>query len=253
MNAVEEIDAPPAEPEGEMSEYAARAEGEQPGDDEPSTDDDPNEEGDETDDDTETDTAAEPTAAAREAWSPTTEKEIEKAQNALQREAERHDKRVAEIMGADAEGLVRCEACALNLPGYHWPAEMFEPGSGERILYDLLAGEQAQPLQPGFLETCSACNGVGRWKTGSFASEEMKWLTCSVCGGKGYQDTRGQTPSQTTTPVLVAVPEPDVPAFPDPPEVDFMNRPKGHMNFGKLPQYMTQYEKDIDGRDGFSV
>lgn len=183
---------------------------------------------------------------------PSTEKEVEKANKALEAEAKRHADRIGVIMGDDALGLVLCEACATNLPGFHWPASEFNEGTPERSLYELLAGgADVRPKQPAFLRTCESCNGIGEWRTGSH-KQSMEWITCADCGGKGYRDER----EAKNAPVVTLAPSsPDAPAAPAEPDVerDMLGRPAGHPNYGLLPIYMNEEQKARDAADGFTV
>lgn len=172
------------------------------------------------------------------ARSPQSEKEIEKANKALEAEKKRHADRIGVIMGEDSLSLVECEACAANIPGFHWPAADFPEGTPERAIYELLSGgTDVLPVQPDFLHTCKACNGLGQWRTGSHGPAVNQTLTCSVCGGIGYTDDRKTQPAAVP---LVAVPDAPAPAPAEPAtETDMIGRPFGHPNYGMMPVYMT--------------
>jgi hypothetical protein len=183
---------------------------------------------------------------------PQSEKEIEKANKALDAEKARHTKRISEIMAEDSLGLVPCEACATNIPGFHWPAADFPEGTAERSLYELLAGgADVQSRQPPFLHTCPSCNGLGEWKTGGH-KQSMEWLTCSDCGGKSYIDDRDKPSGPVAVPTPAATPEAPAPAAPEV-ETDMLGRPKGHPNYGLLPIYMNPEQLALDAQDGYSV
>lgn len=183
---------------------------------------------------------------------PQSEKEIEKANKALENENVRHAKRISEIMGEDALDLVVCEACATNMAGFHWPSSVYQDGSPERVMYEVLSGGgSTTPKQPEFLKTCVSCNGIGKWRTGSYA-ESCEWLTCSDCGGKGYTDERDRGPAK-----FVELHDPagsvetDLAALEV--ERDMLGRPAGHPNYGLLPIYMSDAQKALDAADGYAV
>jgi hypothetical protein len=209
------------------------------------------EEPDEGEDDTED--AAEVT----ETEGAVSEKELERLTKALENEAKRHTRRVGEIMGDDAVALVACEACDDKIPGWHWPAEVYPEGSPERTLYELLAGgSNAQMRHPGRYVTCDECNGFGQVLTGA-RNEIHRLLICPYCKGDGYHDREAaQAPvvslaaantilGTTTTAFEVGVPQP--------PEVDFIGRPKGHPNYGIMSTYLTPEQQALDAQDGYGV
>lgn len=204
---------------------------------------------DEPDDDDE----PEDVAAVEEAEQPLSEKDIEKLNQRLEAERDRHTKRISEIMGDDAVALVRCEACDDKIPGWHWPAEIFSEGSPERTLYELLAGgTDAQMTHPDRFRVCEYCNGFGQVLTGA-RNDIHRTLICPECRGDGYRDRE----AQTTPVVQLAAPpanaEPFEPGTPPSPEKDFLGRPVGHVNYGKMSTYLTPAEQAIDTRDGFGV
>jgi rubrerythrin len=211
--------------------------------------DDPDDEPDEDDD-------PEATAILAQALS---DKEIEKRQRSLEKESERHEKRIREILGSDAEGLVKCEACPETISGYHYGPDDYPPGSGERALYEMLqAGDASMMRHPEWLETCEECNGFGQVLTGA-RTEMTKQLTCPVCKGAGYVDTRdGNAP----TPMRVLVvpdrgvgddEEPATPAKPEEPEKDMWGRPPGHPRYWQPPFALTPEARAEDLADGFTV
>jgi rubrerythrin len=183
-----------------------------------------------------------------------TEKEIEKRQKALEREAERHEKRVRELLGSDAEGLLKCEACPPAISGYHYGAEDYPPGTSERALYEMLAGgTDGIMAHPSWLEQCPECHGYGKLLTGSRV-ELTQFLPCPVCKNAGYLDTRSDSPLLPATDengnASVRVPPPVTHPEPD---ADMWGRPLGHANFGKFPIYLTDAERASDLAEGFTV
>lgn len=187
------------------------------------------------------------------AEAPLSEKEIDKLTQALEREAQRHTKRIGEIMGDDAVALVMCEACDDKIPGWHWPAEVFPEGSPERTLYELLAGgTDAQMKHHDRFTVCASCNGFGQVLTGA-RNEIGRMRICPECGGDGYKDAQENQPAPTATPLPLAVVENFTPAQAPEPEKDFLGRPVGHPNYGKMSTYLTASEQALDVRDGFGI
>lgn len=183
-----------------------------------------------------------------------TERELEKRQRALEREAERHEKRVRELLGDDAAGLIKCEACPPALSGYHFGPEDYPPGSSERALYEMLSsGDASMMRHPEWLETCSECNGFGQVLTGA-RTDHTRQLTCPICKGAGYIDTRRDSPPPLTVAANGVEPGAAAPiATPTEPNADMWGRPLFHPNFGKFPIYLTDEERASDLAEGFTV
>jgi hypothetical protein len=148
------------------------------------------------------------------------EKQLEKALGKLDREAERHAKRVAEIMGSEIDLLIDCPLCDPLTPGKLMPT----PATPERFPAVREFMGDAQPAdyqQDPNTRTCKTCAGEGVVETGSRV-ESQRLLACTDCGGKGWQGQRA--PVATSGPMAPA-PMPDangqaepVPQGPEPPE-----------------------------------
>lgn len=123
-----------------------------------------------------------PQAADEPADEPSSNVSMEKALKQMERENERHAKRVAEIMGADFELVHVCEACAGFAAGFTLEAPDTAP--------ELLHGEM--------FERCVKCNGWGAVLTGS-VNDIGRTTTCQNCTGQGYV---------TKVPTLPDVPAP---------------------------------------------
>lgn len=206
------------------------------------------------DEDTDQDEATAPEPEPQPEDEPLSEKDIEKLNRSLENEASRHTKRVGEIMGDDAVALVQCEACDPKIPGWHWPAEIFPEGTPERTLYEMLAGgTEAQMKHPPRYVTCTECNGFGQVLTGA-RNDIHRLLICPACKGSGYHDREETTAPvvQLASPVVVPV-EGFEQAHPPSPEKDFVGRPIGHPNYGKMSTYLTPEEQALDARDGYVV
>jgi hypothetical protein len=195
----------------------------------------------------------EPEQPAPPAEAAQTEKEIKKRQDALSREAERHAGRVNEILGEDALGLIPCEACPPTVAGWHYPADAYPEGDPSRLLYEMLAGGSEAVLRhPARYKECPDCGGFGRVLTGSKEAQFVTKVCPNVdCKGTGYVDTdaRSAPVIQLTSPADAEQPGEQQPT----PDVDFLGRPVGHPNYGKMTSYMTPDELAIDQRDGFGL
>ena len=97
-----------------------------------------------------------------------TDIDIEKASGKLANENQRHAKRVAEIMGADFDGLFECRACMDFAAGFVWEQPT--------------AGPIYQPARE--TEMCPDCLGMGDVSTGAVARNQL--IQCKRCGGNGY-------------------------------------------------------------------
>lgn len=181
------------------------------------------------------------------------EKEINKRVDALESEKRRHAKRIGEILQEEALDLIECEACEAAIPGFHYPAAMYQDGSPERALYEMLAGgADVQMQHPARYVTCDTCNGFGQVLTGA-RNDLNRLIICDDCKGAGYHDRETQRPpALTLAPQSPVVPS-AVPAPEALPEVDFLGRPAGHVNYGKNTAYLTPAELAIDQRDGFGI
>ena len=100
---------------------------------------------------------------------PTPELDMKKAAKAMERENERHAKRVEEIMGADFELVHPCPKCETFAAGFTFEAPEDQP--------EMLHGAQ--------FERCTDCNGYGAVLTGSLA-DHGRIQTCLTCSGQGF-------------------------------------------------------------------
>jgi hypothetical protein len=149
-----------------------------------------------------------------------TEKDIEAIHNKLDREHKRHMSRIFEIMQGDVETLRPCPLCEPNMAGI----VNMTPETEQRFPAVREFMGDAQPAdyqQDPNTRTCMTCAGEGVVETGSRV-ESQRLLTCTDCGGKGWQGQRA--PVATSGPMAPA-PMPDangqaepVPQGPEPPE-----------------------------------
>lgn len=117
--------------------------------------------------------------------------DIEKAIKQLQAEGNRHEKRVAEIMGADFAAYVPCEPCG--------------------TLGFVVAGAPALELEvDAETERCDRCKGRGQLITGSLVpGQETK--PCPPCMGAGWVTKSVPIPGGALPPISVEQPAPWVP------------------------------------------
>lgn len=129
---------------------------------------------------TETETQPEPEAVAR------SEREIEQGSDKINRENERHAKRLAEIMGDDFQSLTLCPMCFPFAAGWVWRGVPTDP---ELVpLIDATIGREPAPQlrQNPDTEPCGKCGGWGDLLTGALA-ERSRIIGCPDCGGSGYK------------------------------------------------------------------
>lgn len=153
------------------------------------------------------------------------ETEIEKGLRALEREAQRHAKRVGEIMEEDTQHLLRCELCAPLIPGFRWP----QVPEDQRAAVMLAIGfEPQRQLRPDKrAHACPDCDGEGSVATGSKVKGQDA-LPCIDCVGSGWVGPRRDAPVQAVTPPppAVAVNGPSGAAAADPERAEFERRAK---------------------------
>lgn len=185
-----------------------------PAEDEPDADDV------DTDDDEQPDGDDEPEPQAQAL----SQKEIEKRLNALQRESERHAKRVAEIMGDDRGMLLDCPLCDSIIPGYVMPT----PQTPARFpaVREFMGDTPKRELREDPDATrCEVCDGWGVLDTASRVQGQVE-LVCKTCNGRGWVGPRAQaqpvhgfastteaTPANGEAPPLQVADSPEVAAL----------------------------------------
>ena len=143
------------------------------------------------------------TDAQADAQTPTlSQQEIEKRLKALDKEGERHAKRVHEIMGESMADLTPCELCWPFAPGFR-----FEPIPDEQRARAMLVlgmsgvGNYAPDTHS---HACEDCLGYGMVATGSKVQGQDA-LPCLTCKGDGWLGDRKSV--QALAPVAPAVVE----------------------------------------------
>jgi len=150
------------------------------------------------------DQAAEPEPEPEPEPEGLSQKQLEQALGKLEKEAERHSKRVTEIMGSEVELLLTCPLCDRLTPGQIMPT----PETPERFpaVREFMGDAQpAEYQQDPNTRTCQTCAGEGVVSTGSKVDGQAQ-LVCTDCGGKGWQGVR---PAVATSGPMAAQPLPD--------------------------------------------
>jgi hypothetical protein len=158
---------------------------------------------------------AEPPSAAQQA------KAQDKARERLAAEAERHRKRLSEIMGEDADLLIPCDLCSFNLAGWRFEGSPDEE-TINRVRVVLGLPDLTNYAPSHWERTCDNCRGLGKVRTGSTVGRH-EILDCGACDGKGYVVTRPR----------------DRAAQPAPPEAQPSN--------GEQPDYGDGVKRDMFG------
>ena len=178
------------------------------------------------------------TDATTEQPAPRSQKEIEELQGKLEREAERHAKRVAEIMGDDFSLLVPSPVDWT--PGFIFNVPEMLPFPEQVAAFDAILGRASQDdyEDADDAEACPKCKAKGHTKTGSQV-DGQRTKPCGKCNGAGWI---------TKMPPLAPVTQFDfgqngvagVPITPDTYQVkDSWGRPSGHPHFGIDPVSIT--------------
>lgn len=126
---------------------------------------------------------AEPTPAP--APSPASEKEVKAMKARLDAEDQRHENRIAEIMGQAMEAMAPCPLCRAHgfIPG-EIPDD-FDPEQREVVMRAMGEGGDATYREHPDLITCETCNGLGHLLTGA-RNEANYVVSCPECLSKGY-------------------------------------------------------------------
>ena len=111
------------------------------------------------------------------------EKEVEKRNQALDKEAIRHANRVRDIVGDDAEALIPCELCLPIVPGFRF--EYIPDEQRAAVMLAIGMASDADYLQAPGTERCPDCNGKGKGKTTSQVPGQ-EFVVCLNCKGRGW-------------------------------------------------------------------
>jgi len=179
-----------------------------------------------------------------------TEKELEKAQNALAKEATAHANRVSKIMGEAYLELTVCPMCVPNIPGYYF-GEFIPDDTRQAVLSALDVSAASDLPHDPEAQVCDTCQGHGKTITGSLVLEHLTKM-CPECKGMGWSDatTRRQyeTVRDINKPIAPVVPivAAALPVGSTTPYVDEWGRVQGHWAYGRDPKYLTADERAND-------
>jgi hypothetical protein len=151
----------------------------------------------------------------------------------LDNEAERHAKRIREIMGEDADALVQCELCPPNFGGWRFDGSPTEEVT-KRVRVAIGLPDVSNFAMSATEKPCDDCRGLGKVRTGSLVPGR-ETVTCDACAGKGYVGSRPRlntdTPEAPPPPPENGAP----PAYDDGIRRDMFGTPEGDPDFEKLP------------------
>lgn len=140
-----------------------------------------------------------------------TERELEQRAAKLERENERHARRVIEIVAEGAEDLIPCPVCMDGIAGWVYIPEVqaLAPEAVARVRTIIGLPDLTTYLQDPDTETCPTCGGRGETKTGGNVPG-YETRTCPTCKKQGY------VVINRTTGELEAVPTPPQPGVESP-------------------------------------
>jgi len=158
---------------------------------EPETTDNPDEELEESeeasDEPEEGESEEAPEQAEDRARAARDQKELDKQRAQLDREDERHFKRLNEILGADTANLLQCPMCSHFFAGYlPPPTALAIPPEKVQIMRAFLGMPDLSNIQDDpDIHRCDRCNGKGAVRTGSDVPG-YETIQCDACKGKGW-------------------------------------------------------------------
>jgi hypothetical protein len=129
------------------------------------------------------------------------EKDAAKLREKLDREAERHRTRLAEILQEDVLTLVPCELCRADLAGWVETTVPLPDEVKQRVRVQIGDREPESWQEDPHSARCSACDGLGEVTTGSRVHGQ-EVMPCVDCGGKGWQPTDETRQGFRPTPVF---------------------------------------------------
>jgi hypothetical protein len=172
--------------------------------------------------------------AGREPAAGRSQKEIEQLTRKLEAEAERHAKRVRELMGEDFAFLVPNPTDWT--PGFIFNVPEMLPAPDQVAALDAILGRESDDdfLDADDAEACDKCNARGQTKTGSRVAGQ-KTKPCGKCNGTGWVSR--MLPIAPPVPyVQYQSPPNGVPMSPETYQVkDSWGRSVGHPHFGLEP------------------
>jgi hypothetical protein len=116
------------------------------------------------------------------------EKDAAKLREKLDREAERHRTRLAEILQEDILTLVPCELCRADLAGWVETQVPLPDEVKQRVRVQIGDREPENWQKDTHSDRCEVCDGMGEVQTGSRVHGQ-EVMPCVECGGKGWVAT----------------------------------------------------------------
>lgn len=162
-----------------------------------------------------------------------TEKAVSKRLKSLENEAERHARRIGEIIGADAESLVQCELCPPNFGGWRFDVAPAEDVT-QRVRAAIGLPDVSNFAMSATEKPCDDCRGLGRVRTGSQVPGRETAL-CDACGGDGYVASRPRLNAAPAQPAPVEAANGTSAPYDDGIKRDMFGTPEGDPDYGKLP------------------
>lgn len=138
------------------------------------------------------------------------QKDLEKGMKALDREADRHRKRVQEIMGADFDMLAACPLCDPIFPGFIMPTQAL-PERFPAVRAFIGDPEPRELKHDPHSDACPECDGWGVVATGSRVQGQDE-LPCLLCAGSGWRGER----TRMTAPLELSSGQPAAASGPTP-------------------------------------
>jgi hypothetical protein len=151
----------------------------------------------------------------------------------LANEAERHRKRIGEIMGEDANFLIPCELCMPQFAGYRFDGSPDE-ATITRVRVAIGMPDLTNYAPSSTERQCDDCRGLGRVRTGSTV-QQYETATCDACAGKGFVASRPRMNGEPAE--LPAEPGPAAPAelHDDGIRRDMFGTPEGDPDYNLMP------------------
>lgn len=163
------------------------------------------------------------------------EREAAEAARRLELEAQRHQRRVFELMGEESVHLVQCVLCNPLFPGWRFDVPLAEEHR-EIVKVAIGLGDLSQYEADTFSMECQRCKGLGVVRSGSHVNGQQT-LRCLGCDGNGWVANgpeRAKQAAQAQAAPASGNTPPDVGSLPD---VDPWGTPAGHPDYGKSPPY----------------
>jgi hypothetical protein len=151
----------------------------------------------------------------------------------LAAEAERHAKRIREILGDDAESLVACELCSPIFGGWRFDVAPSEE-QAIRVRQVLGLPDLSNYAMSATERLCDDCRGLGKVRTGSMV-QGRESVTCDACAGKGYVPSRPRLNTEEPVAEPVEVENGTHAYIADGVKRDMFGTPEGDPDYGKLP------------------